>query len=151
MTANAMQGDCEKCIEAGMDDYISKPINFKNMFSMIEMYTKERMLELEFTNLIEENMDDFIEATGLEKDDAKEIFEDYIKYLPDMLNGINEAIKSNDFEKLAEITHELKGSSGTLRITTIHELAIKLEETAIKQEIDECNKIFSELKKYFIR
>ena len=36
MTANAMEGDSEKCIEAGMDDYISKPINFDIMFNMIE-------------------------------------------------------------------------------------------------------------------
>ena len=36
MTANAMEGDREKCIKAGMDDYISKPIDFELMFKMIE-------------------------------------------------------------------------------------------------------------------
>jgi signal transduction histidine kinase/ActR/RegA family two-component response regulator len=36
MTANAMDGDKKKCIESGMDDYISKPINFDNMFKIIE-------------------------------------------------------------------------------------------------------------------
>ena len=40
VTANAMEGDSEKCIEAGMDDYISKPINFDIMFRMIEENTK---------------------------------------------------------------------------------------------------------------
>jgi len=38
LTANAMKGDREKCIEAGMDDYISKPINLEDVFKIIEKY-----------------------------------------------------------------------------------------------------------------
>ncbi|SFC48385.1 response regulator [Clostridium uliginosum] len=147
VTANAMQGDSTKCIEAGMDDYISKPINFDIMFSMIEANTKKRELVAEHSSIIDNNIDHFIKITGLEKDDAKEIFEDYIKYLPDLLTGINDAIENNDFEKMAKLIHELKGSAGTLRITSIYELAIKLEEKATKKEIDECARIFIQIKK----
>ena len=146
VTANAMEGDCAKCMEAGMDDYISKPINFDIMFNMIEANTKEREPEFEYNSIIDDNIDHFVEITGLEKDDAREILEDYIKCLPDLLSGINDAICSSDFEKLARLTHELKGSSGTLRITSIHELAIKLEETAKKQEKEECARFFIQIK-----
>ena len=38
MTANAMKGDREKCIEAGMDDYISKPINMQEFVDVIKQY-----------------------------------------------------------------------------------------------------------------
>jgi CheY-like chemotaxis protein len=38
LTANAMKGDREKCIEAGMDDYISKPIHLEDVFTLIEKY-----------------------------------------------------------------------------------------------------------------
>lgn len=44
MTANAMEGDRTKCIEAGMDDYISKPIHFPTMFQMIEENTKKNLI-----------------------------------------------------------------------------------------------------------
>ena len=43
MTANAMEGDRGKCLEAGMDDYISKPINFELMFNMIKQYTSSKI------------------------------------------------------------------------------------------------------------
>jgi len=39
MTANAMAGDREKCLRVGMDEYISKPIDFEIMFKMIEETT----------------------------------------------------------------------------------------------------------------
>ncbi len=146
MTANAMEGDSEKCIEAGMDEYISKPINFNNMFNMIEANTKAREFVDDYNKIIDNNIDYFIETTGLEKDDAKEILEDYIKCLPDLLEGIKSSIDSNDFEKLAGLIHELKGSSGTLRIISIHELAIKLEAAALKREKNECIKFFAQIK-----
>ena len=149
VTANAMEGDSAKCIEAGMDAYISKPINFDIMFRMIEESTKKSEPESEYSSLIYSYVDRFAEISGLEKDDAKEILEDYIKCLPELLGGIEDAIDSNNFNKLAKLTHELKGSSGTLRITSVHELAIKLEEKAIKQEIDECARLFIQIKDLF--
>ncbi|WP_143315951.1 response regulator [Clostridium sp. HBUAS56017] len=149
MTANAMAGDYEKCIESGMDNYISKPINFDIMFKLIEDNTKEREFVADYNSIINNNIDYFIEETGLSKDDAKEIFEDYIKCLPDMLTGINDAINENDFEKVARLTHELKGSAGTLRITSIYELSVNLEKAAVRKELDKCIKGFSEIKNLF--
>jgi PAS domain S-box-containing protein len=145
MTANAMEGDAEKCIEVGMDYYISKPINFEKMFNIIEENAKEKENIHDYYSIIEENIDCLVEATGLTKEEAQEILEDYIKCLPDLLDGISEAIDNNDFNKIAKITHELKGSSGTLRIISLYELSIKLEEAAQKQEIDECIRIFIEI------
>jgi two-component system sensor histidine kinase/response regulator len=146
ITANAMEGDSEKCIEAGMDDYISKPINFDTMFNIIEANTKERCDVCHYNGIIDNNIDNLVKATGLNKDDAKEILEDYIKCLPDLFSGIKDAIDNKNFNKLAALTHELKGSSGTLRITSIYELAIKFEAVAKKEEIDECVRLFMQIK-----
>lgn len=146
MTANSMEGDYERCIEAGMDDYISKPINFEVMFSKIESNTKEEEVPLNYKNIIRDNIDNFMESTGLGREDSIEILEDYIKHLPDLFEGIKYSIASSDFNKLAGITHELKGSSGSLRINSIYELSIQLEEAAFREEKEECTKIFDEIK-----
>ena len=42
MTAQAMKGDREKCLEAGMDDYISKPIKREIVFEMVNKWTLDR-------------------------------------------------------------------------------------------------------------
>jgi CheY-like chemotaxis protein/HPt (histidine-containing phosphotransfer) domain-containing protein len=149
ITANAMEGDSEKCIEAGMDDYISKPINFDIMFDIIEANTKEREHVDYYNAIIDNNIDNLVKSTGLSKEDAKEILEDYIKCLPDLFSGINDAIDNKNFNKLARVTHELKGSSGSLRVNSIYELAIKLEQAAKKQEIDECVRLFMQIKNLY--
>lgn len=172
MTANAMAGDEEKCIKSGMDFYISKPINFSTMFDLIEANTKkgkngiQENIEkkdlltnkngdkdnnsINYNNLIDNNIDYFVESSGLEKEDAREILEDYIKYLPGLLNNINEAIKISDFKKAASLIHELKGSSGSFRLTSIHELAKKIEQKAIEENHEDCVIIFNEIMELLI-
>lgn len=146
MTANAMEGDYEKCIMAGMDDYISKPINFDIVFKMIEANTREIEEKSKFNNIIDNNIDYFIQATGLNKEEAKEILEEYVKHLPNMIEDLNVFIENKNFYKLEGLAHELKGSSGTLRIISIHELAIKLEEAVYKKQSDECGRILDKIK-----
>ena len=43
MTAHAMKGDRERCLEAGMDDYLSKPLEPQKLFTVIEFWTQERL------------------------------------------------------------------------------------------------------------
>ena len=54
MTAHVMKGDREKCLESGMDDYVSKPINVEELFGVIEKFShklKDHKKEKPFPSL----------------------------------------------------------------------------------------------------
>lgn len=152
VTANAMEGDSEKCIKSGMDSYITKPINFDIVFKIIEeSIINKKHNSIDYSRIIDNYVNQFSRDTGLDIEDALEIFEDYIRCLPDLLDGINDAINTNDLKKLAKFSHELKGSSGTLGINSVHELATMLDEKALEENLDECNKIFGQIKDLFYK
>jgi two-component system sensor histidine kinase/response regulator len=60
MTAHAMKGDRERCLESGMDDYLSKPLDPQKIFAMIEFWTQERRAWQELS----EHPDEPAPATG---------------------------------------------------------------------------------------
>ena len=146
MTANAMEGDLEKCLACGMDEYISKPIDFDKMFNIIKENTKEIQIVDDYKSILCNNIDFLVEETGLSIEDAKEILEDYIRCLPDLLSGIEKAINIKDFNKLKNLTHELKGSSGTLRINSIYQISIDLDIAAKEENIEQCSRLFAQIK-----
>ncbi|HWQ41408.1 MAG TPA: response regulator, partial [Desulfosporosinus sp.] len=151
MTANAMEGDKERCMEAGMDDYLKKPIDFEALFQMIQDNLEDRKASSEHWDYLASYIDVFAEGTGLRQDDARELFVDFAIYLADLFQEVEEAIAKDDLEKLGGLAHQLKGSAGTLKITSIFDWASKLEQAAIDQEKEECVRLFKGVEKIFDR
>jgi signal transduction histidine kinase/DNA-binding response OmpR family regulator len=148
MTANAMEGDKDKCLAAGMDDYIQKPIDFDALFQLIEDSWKNNKASLEHLDFIMSYLDVFTESAGLTKADARELFVDYAKNLADLFQKVEDSIAQDDLEELSRLAHQLKGTSGTLKITSIFDWAVKLEQAAIDHKKEACQRIFQEIHKF---
>ncbi|MEI8390729.1 MAG: response regulator [bacterium] len=148
LTANALEGDVDRCLSFGMDDYIAKPINAKTFIETIKKHLPVEQIDKKQI-LISSVISEIIENTGFSKDEAQEFFDEYIRALPLMIENINKAISVDNFELLASEAHLMKGSSANLRINELSELALKLEDSAKSGDILLCEMLSKEIQAYF--
>ncbi len=139
MTANAMVGDREKCLDAGMDDYISKPINPDKLCSVLQKWLTAQEIVMLDTSELPIERDDETPAVDIEhlnlftdgdpSEEAKiaELFIELSEETIDMLRDNN--ILSDD-KAWKYATHKLKGSAANLG-------AFKLSKICEKAEMDD--------------
>ncbi|PJA98017.1 MAG: hypothetical protein CO128_09520 [Ignavibacteriales bacterium CG_4_9_14_3_um_filter_30_11] len=150
MTANAMQGDKETCLKAGMDDYISKPIHIDELQKLIISWgekIKSQKLDLveklkskvTSTKIIDEEKISFLNDIQTPEDLKfyKELINIYIEDLPKTIQLIKHAQINNDARMLQFNAHKLKGGSVTLGIQAVADICHELERKANENEFDE--------------
>ncbi|MBI5566599.1 MAG: PAS domain S-box protein [Chloroflexi bacterium] len=135
MTANAMQGDREACLDAGMDDYISKPIQVKELQSALERWGQQlRPIEPAAPVAppadIDWSMLNDLRALQAEDepDFALEMISLYLDNAPQLIDTIRQAIVTGDAPGLQRSAHTLKGSSASLGAQRMATLCLDLEK-----------------------
>jgi CheY-like chemotaxis protein/nitrogen-specific signal transduction histidine kinase/HPt (histidine-containing phosphotransfer) domain-containing protein len=169
MTAHAMKGDRERCLQAGMDDYISKPIEPREFFAAIEKWTKFQGKEKDLSPYTlhlsppEGEKDtptdsEFIETIDLEsalrrfdgdKEFFKEMLQEFLSYVPKQLEKLVKAIKTGDAEVVEREAHSLKGGAGNLGAKPIADLALKLELLGRTGDLADAEEIVCNLRAAF--
>lgn len=152
MTANVLTKDEEKCLEAGMDDFIGKPINLGRLFSIISKYIEE-VIEPVFTlnNTLNETSA-IIKAlmTNLEftQIEAEEIYGQYMASIPQSILDLERVCENNDFISLKNVAHKLKGASANLGVIKIASICGEIELESQNNNRKICLDLIQELKTY---
>ncbi|PZU95705.1 MAG: multi-sensor hybrid histidine kinase [Pseudanabaena sp.] len=140
MTASAMQGDREMCLQAGMDDYISKPIMMESLQRTIEqwasgMQPEQGTIELTTGEDIQKSKDpsviDPAAIKNLEQINPKLIGRMVHLFTseeaPVLLATLRQAIANNDLQEVSYTAHTLKGSSNILGAKALGKLCLEVE------------------------
>jgi PAS domain S-box-containing protein len=155
MTAHAMSGDKERCIQAGMDDYVSKPIQPKQLFHVLSQWlTKSRHIsvkppekktdpcmnpmEMAMKLLTHMSVEEGTERLGGRLKLYNNILQEFCLSHKSYPSMIIEAIQSESFTKVHEMSHTIKGVAGNLSAYGLLEAAQKLESHALKQDKQAC-------------
>jgi len=143
MTAHAMKGDRERCLEEGMDGYVTKPIQPQILFDAIEALLPAApvgepdpiaaarpgappSIDAEAgTELIDRAQ--VLRRVGGDLDLLKELTEIFLEECPQLLTSVREAIAGRDGEALERAAHKIKGAVSNFSAHAAVEAALQLE------------------------
>jgi len=141
MTANSMQGERERCLRAGMDDYLAKPLRKQMLRDALERWVggapadaaAEIPASAEGHAAGDPDLLDVAIVSELEQLDAgilTHLISMYFAEAAEQLTVLDGAVKSGEMLIVSQVAHKLKGSSSTLGATRVAQILGELETAA---------------------
>jgi CheY-like chemotaxis protein/HPt (histidine-containing phosphotransfer) domain-containing protein len=132
MTAHAMKGDRERCLAAGMDDYIAKPIQEDKIQEAIKAVSTraskpQKTVDPNGPNDWVFDREAALEHLGGEEAFLAEVAGLFLEEGPKLMKAIRTSVSNKDVDKLLRATHSLRGEAGHLRAAPVVEAARQLE------------------------
>ena len=165
MTANAIEGDREKCLAAGMNDYLSKPIQKKALLNTLKRWIKGAAETLPVQNMKkgpsnekDETADLFIfyadEAIARYDGDLevlKMIIQSFIEETPNTIGEIAAALNSGDGGAVGAKSHALKGGASYIGAQRIQAMALAMETAGKTNDLAAAGQLLTKMKDEFER
>ena len=163
MTASAMQGDREKCLEAGMDDYLSKPVNPKALAEKLRQWlpnddpltvdkpTAPSAQIPEAADVPIFDRDGFLDRLMGDAEMAQMVIEVFLDDIPKQIESLKAAIDATDVETVERISHTIKGASANVGGEALRELAGEIEAACKAGTPDLVRKHYPQIEQQFAR
>lgn len=154
MTANAMMGEKQKCLDAGMSDYITKPISAEKLVATATKWLSSTFKSPSVTLAEQVKDKKSTQTTNINKSESNEWDKDaalsrllnnenlltkvctlFLQSAPLKLSELESAIDTCDLNQIGRLSHGLKGSSGDIGAASLHKQFSELEVEADKGEI----------------
>ena len=156
MTAYSMQGDREKFLKEGLDDYVSKPIRAKSFVKKVAEWvlpaTHKQESQYEENGESEEIIN-FEVLNELEKYGGKEIIydtlQDFEMEASELIESCLALVENNDYVNILSKLHTLKGNASTLGVEKVAKYARMIEANLKEKKYDRLAEDMITLKKSF--
>lgn len=133
LTAHALLGDKEKCLNAGMTDYISKPVSGQDLVKKIDVLLDIRKDESGQKEVSSNDISPLLDKDRLKNvslgdcEFEKDLLTSYLSDLDEKYESLIELIAKHDIGKIVEIVHSIKGSSYSIGAIKIADEAYAIE------------------------
>lgn len=147
MTAYALNGDAEKCTNAGMDDYLPKPIDNNKLTAIINKYT-QKSVENKECDHFQASVQKLMKETGFDRATAEELLKEGMVNIKELIHKSQTYIQNASYDDALAILHQLKGVAGNLQLKEIVEDVIDASSVLKSDSPETANRILMDMQKF---
>ena len=149
MTASAIDGERERCTEAGMDDFITKPVSSERVAAVLDRNVAAPAPEATVTSLSraldESRLDELADMGERAVVLVNRAVDNFVDRLPETLVEIEQALADKDWDSARKLVHRFRGSALNLGATRVAEIGLELELLEDETILDDGPRLLREL------